>query len=633
MVVVYDVFIYFGTIVYVIRFNGEYFLQGVCCVVCFQRLYFYFFETLIIELCFIIQRLLSNQVVRIGGTRVYFVVDQVVQFQYVYVINGYRTFELFISAIIVQADLIGSRQVVKFQQFFNFCFFRIVEYRRCDWYIFAQVFSQTYNFFIVEGIQVNFLTNVSVQIVRTLDEFAQFRDFLLLFQYGVDFVVDIFRSYIQVGFEDLIDVYTRRYVQRVQYDVYRRIVFIVRYIFDRVDFRNYIFVIVTICYFVIRLDTAFNRQIYFNNFQYVRCQIVVLGDFAAFRFEFFFEFVFQFVILFSQLFQLILFFFVCQVQFQLAIARQFVEFFSFNVIGYQYSTDTVEQIRFEDLQFFRQVFFRLFELYFFDFQRTFVFFYVIASKDLNVDNRIGYIVWYAQRRVFNVRGFFIEDRTQQFFFWGQLSFIFRRYFINQNVVIGYFRINVNDIGFIQFGERSFIYVRDVSGDFFRIQFGVTGYIRQFLNVDGGETVFLNNTFGYEDGVFEVVIILRYERYAYVLIKRQFIEVGGRIVCQYVVTFNRFIQRYIRYLVDIGVLVRTGVFGQVVDVDICFIRIYFVFVNFDNDTGSIYVLNDIITFSYRSYIGVNGNSTFYISINQRFISAQSRNGLTLYVRIY
>ncbi|MGU0042986.1 hypothetical protein ACVXHA_08160 [Escherichia coli] len=36
-------------------------------------------------------------------------------------------------------------------------------------------FSQTHNFFIAEGTQVNFLTNVSAQIVRTLDEFAQFR--------------------------------------------------------------------------------------------------------------------------------------------------------------------------------------------------------------------------------------------------------------------------------------------------------------------------------------------------------------------------------------------------------------------------------------------------------------------------
>ncbi|MGK3315468.1 hypothetical protein ACSLNM_23630, partial [Escherichia coli] len=45
-----------------------------------------------------------------------------------------------------------------------------------------------------------------------------------------------------------------------------------------------------------------------------------------------------------------------------------------------------------------------------------------------------------QRRVFNVRGFLTEDRTQQFFFWGQLSFTFRRYLTNQNVATGQIRL-------------------------------------------------------------------------------------------------------------------------------------------------------------------------------------------------
>jgi hypothetical protein len=64
-----------------------------------------------------------------------------------------------------------------------------------------QVFSQTQNFFIGEGIQVDFLTNVGTQIIRFLDELAQFRDFLLLFQHGVDLLADAFRSHTQVGFQ------------------------------------------------------------------------------------------------------------------------------------------------------------------------------------------------------------------------------------------------------------------------------------------------------------------------------------------------------------------------------------------------------------------------------------------------
>ncbi len=41
MVAVHDVFIHLGTTVHVIRLNGEHFLQGVCCAVCFQRPHFH----------------------------------------------------------------------------------------------------------------------------------------------------------------------------------------------------------------------------------------------------------------------------------------------------------------------------------------------------------------------------------------------------------------------------------------------------------------------------------------------------------------------------------------------------------------------------------------------------------------
>lgn len=149
-----------------------------------------------------------------------------------------------------------------------------------------QVFSETHNFFVSEGIQINLLTHVGAQIVGTLDEFAQFGDFLLLFQHGVDFLANTFRSHTG-EFRDLTDVHTRRYAQRVQYDVNRRAVFIVRHIFDRVDLRDNTLVTVTACHFVTGLNLTFNGQIHFDNLQHARCQIVALSDFAAFRFEFF----------------------------------------------------------------------------------------------------------------------------------------------------------------------------------------------------------------------------------------------------------------------------------------------------------------------------------------------------------
>ena len=152
-------------------------------------------------------------------------------------------------------------------------------------------------------------------------------------------------------------------------------------------------------------------------------------------------------------------------------------------------------------------------------------------------------------------------------------------------------------------------------------------------MNSGEAIFLNHTLGDQDGVFEVVAVPRHERYAHVLAQRQFTEVGGRAICQHVAALNRLTQRNTWHLVDAGVLVRTGIFGQVVNVDTGFASVHFVFVNFDNDTGCINVLHGTTTFRYGGYTGVNRNRALHTGTNQRLISTQSRNGLTLHVRTH
>ena len=60
-----------------------------------------------------------------------------------------------------------------------------------------------------------------------------------LFEHAVDLLAQALGREAQVGFEDLTDVHTRRYAQRVQDDVHRRAVGVVRHVFDRHDHRDY----------------------------------------------------------------------------------------------------------------------------------------------------------------------------------------------------------------------------------------------------------------------------------------------------------------------------------------------------------------------------------------------------------
>ena len=149
-------------------------------------------------------------------------------------------------------------------------------------------------------------------------------------------------------------------------------------------------------------------------------------------------------------------------------------------------------------------------------------------------------------------------------------------------------------------------------------------------MNGGQAIFLNNTLVHQDRVFEVVTVPRHERDAQVLTQRQFTEIGGRAVSQHVASHHRLTQHHARTLVDTGVLVGTGVFGQAVDVDAGFARQQLIFVDLDNDTGGIDIVDHAATLGHYGHTGVNGHCAFHTGTNQRLVGAQGRYSLTLHV---
>ena len=273
---------------------------------------------------------------------------------------------------------------------------------------------------------------------------------------------------------------------------------------------------------------------------------------------------------------------------------------------------------FDDTHFFVQIFADFVQLHLFDFQRTLIFFHAVTGEDLYVDNGTGSTGLNAQRRIFYVRGFFTEDRTQQFFFRSQLGFTLRCYLTHQNIARLNFSTDINDTGFIQFTQCGFAHVRNIRGDFFRTQLGVTRHTGQFLNVDSGQAIFLRHSLGQQDGVFVVVTVPRHEGDAEVLAQSQFTQVNGRTVSHDVAAFNAVTGFYQWTLVNTGVLVRTGVFGQVIDVDTGFTSDGFVIVHFYHDTGSINGVDNTTTIRHHTHTGVSRDRAFHTSTHQRLL---------------
>ena len=152
-------------------------------------------------------------------------------------------------------------------------------------------------------------------------------------------------------------------------------------------------------------------------------------------------------------------------------------------------------------------------------------------------------------------------------------------------------------------------------------------------MDGGEAVFLNHTLGQADGVFEVEAVPRHERDAHVLTQRQLTHVGGRTVGHDVATRDHIALAHQRTLVDAGVLVRTGVLGQVVDIHTGFAGFDFVIGYTHDDTAGIDRVDHTAATSNDADTRVTGDVALHAGTYQRLVGAQGRNSLTLHVRTH
>lgn len=105
VIAIHDVFVHLGTAVYIVGLDGKHFLQCVRGAISFQRPHFHLTEALTTELSFTTQRLLSNQTIRTGRTRMHLVINQVVQFQHVHVADSNLAFKLLTGTAVKQGNL------------------------------------------------------------------------------------------------------------------------------------------------------------------------------------------------------------------------------------------------------------------------------------------------------------------------------------------------------------------------------------------------------------------------------------------------------------------------------------------------------------------------------------------------
>src|SRR5690606_31915649 len=253
-----------------------------------------------------------------------------------------------------------------------------------------------------------------------------------------------------------------------------------------------------------------------------------------------------------------------------------------------------------------------------------------TGEHLHVDHGADHARGHAQRSVLHVGRLFTEDGAQQFFFRRELGFALRGHLADQHVIGTDFRPDIHDAGIVQTVQLGFREVADVAGDFLRPELGVTRDDGQFLDMDRGVAVVCNDLLGNKDGVLEVVAVPGHEGDQHVLTEGQFAQVGRRAVSQHVTTCHQVAAIHDRALIDVGVLVGTGVLGEVVNIHTDFTGDVFVIVHTNHDTLGVDVVHHAAATRLHRGAGVDGHRALDAGADQRLFRTQAGYGLTLHV---
>ena len=108
---------------------------------------------------------------------------------------------------------------------------------------------------------------------------------------------------------------------------------------------------------------------------------------------------------------------------------------------------------------------------------------VFAREDLDVHNFSAFAMRHPQRSILHITRFFAEDGTQQALFRRKFFFAFWRYLPDQDIVRSHFGADADDPVLIQVLDRLFTDIRNVAGDLFGAQLGITRFHFVFLNMD------------------------------------------------------------------------------------------------------------------------------------------------------
>ena len=138
-------------------------------------------------------------------------------------------------------------------------------------------------------------------------------------------------------------------------------------------------------------------------------------------------------------------------------------------------------------------------------------------------------------------------------------------------------------------------------------------------MDCGVPIFFHHPLGDKNGILKVVTIPGHEGHQHILAQCQLTHIRRRTIGQYVTTRHHVTGFHQRLLIDTGILVGTGVFGQIINIHTRLTRSGFIIIDTHHNTTGIHHIHLTATRGDNSNTRIDGNNALNTSTHQRLVS--------------
>src|SRR5215470_9393704 len=530
-----DRLVHLGAAGDVVRLHGQHLLQRVSGAVGLERPHLHFAEALAAELRLAAQRLLGHEAVRADRAGMDLVVDKMVQLEHIDVTDRHFAIECFAGATVEKLHLARMIEASKIEHVLDIGFLRAVEDRGGDGYAMLEVGAKLDQAILVQGLDRLF---IAVDLFQGVAQRLEVPAVVI----GVDRLADAMAEAgagpAQMGLEDLADIHAARHAERVEHDVDLLAVGQERHVLDRHDLGHDTFVAVAAGHLIAGLDLALYGDEDFDHLHHARRQFVAALQLFDLIKKTLLQALLRFIVLFANGLDL---------GHQLVVRRGEQPPLRARVFFQHRAGDLrllLEALRTRNaLPAFQQlgkpaidvavengllvvaVLGQPLDLLAFDGQRALVLVDAMTVENPHFDDGALDAGRHPQRGIADIGGLFAEDGAQEFFLGRHRAFTLRRYLANQDVAGVNFGADVHDAGFIEILQRLFGDVWNIAGDFLGAELGVAGHHLEFLDVNRGEYVVLDDALGKQNRVLEVVAVPGHEGDEDIAPERQLAEIG------------------------------------------------------------------------------------------------------------